>query len=82
MAMLCNVFQDLWQKFEMWVTLEWTPLTFGLLVSILGVVGCVGLLTFFKKSYGKADKPPKWGTLVVAILMFIILAIVCAARFV
>ncbi len=71
----------LWNNFSNWVTEEWSQTTFILVVTILGVLGLWALLTFFKGSINK-DKKPKWGTLVVSIVMFVLLAILCSAKFI
>ena len=73
-SMICNI----WNDFTAWV-LTWSQTTFIFVVCILGLLGLLALLSFFKKSINK-DKRPKWGQLIIAVLMFALLAVVCAAR--
>ena len=73
-SMICNI----WNEFTVWV-MSWSQVTYIIVICIFGLLGLLGLLSFFKKSVNK-DKRPKWGVLIVAILMFALLAIVCAAR--
>ena len=75
MSMLCNV----WQDFSNWIRLGWSDVTFGLVISIFALCGVLSLLTFFKKSFDKGKKP-KWGMLVLAIIMFALLAGVACIR--
>ena len=72
--------QELWQKFSLWVTLEWSNLTFIAVITVFAVLGLMAVLSFFKKSVNK-DKKPKWGPIVLCAISFIIVAVLCAARF-
>lgn len=73
---LCNV----WNDFSMWVSNEWSQMTFYIVISILCVLGLFGFLSFFKKSWDKG-KRPKWGLLIVSALMFGLMALLFFARF-
>ncbi len=75
-SMLCNI----WDDFSNWVTLEWSQPVYIIVVCIFALLGVMGLLSFFKGSINK-DKKPKWGVLVLSLLMFGLLAIVVAAKF-
>lgn len=74
MSMLCNI----WNDFSAWV-FSWSQLTYIFVVCIFAILGLFGLLAFFKKSVNK-DKRPKWGMLIISIIMFALLAVVVAAR--
>lgn len=73
-SMLCN----LWNDFCVWV-MSWSNAVFVMVICIFGILGLMGLLTFFKKSVNK-DKKPKWGMLIISIIMFALLAVICVAR--
>ena len=74
-SMLCDVFSDLWNKFSYWVTVEWSYLVFILIVCIFALLGGFALVSFVKgPKYNKDKKPFKWSTLIVAILMFGLMA--------
>lgn len=75
MSTLCNI----WDKFSRWVSYEWSNLTFILVVCALLIMGLLAFLSFFKKSINK-DKRPKWGLLVLAIVMFALAAVLFAAN--
>ncbi len=75
-SMLCS----LWDKFSMWVTNEWNNTTYIIVICAFSLFGLYALLAFFKKSFDKG-KRPKWGMLILAILMFALVAVVSAARF-
>lgn len=75
-SMLCS----LWDDFSMWITNQWSQTTYIIVVCVLGVLGLMALLSFFKGSFDKGKKP-KWGTLILSIILFAILAVICFARF-
>ncbi len=75
MSLLCNI----WDKFSRWVSFEWSQLTFVLVICALAIMGLLAFLAFFKKSINK-DKRPKWGMLVLAIIMFALMAVLFAAN--
>lgn len=75
MSMMCNI----WDKFCQWVSFEWSSLTFILVVGALMIMGLLAVLSFFKKSFNK-DKKPKWGTLILAIIIFALVAVLFAAN--
>ncbi len=74
-SMMCN----LWDKFSQWVSFEWSQLTFILVVCALLIMGLLAFLAFFKKSVNK-DKRPKWGMLVLAIILFGLAAVLFFAN--
>lgn len=81
-SMLCDVFTDLWHKFSYWVTVEWSYLVFIITVCIFALLGGLALVSFIKgPKYNKEKKPFKWGSLVVSILMFGVMAVLLIARF-
>ncbi len=75
-SMLCS----LWDDFSMWVTDQWSQTTYLLVACAFGILGLMALLSFFKNSFNKGQKP-KWGTLILSIVLFALLAVVSAARF-
>ena len=78
MSMLCS----LWDKISTWVTDSWTQLTFVIVVCAFGILGTMALLAFLKgPKFNKDKKPFKWGSLILCLLMYGLLALVCAARF-
>ncbi len=76
-SMLCS----LWDNFTMWVSNGWSQTTYIIVVCVFGLCGLLALLSFFKKSFDKGKKP-KWGMLILSLIMFALLAVVCVARFV
>ena len=74
-SMLCGI----WDDFKAWVTLGWSQTTFIIVVCVLGILGLMTLLSFFKKTYNKG-KAIKWGQLILALVLFAILAVISAAR--
>ncbi len=74
--MLCN----LWTDFSYWVTETWSDAVYIIIVCFLGICGLLGVLSFFKQSINK-DTKPKWGILIVAIIMFVLLAVLFFARY-
>jgi len=78
MSMLCS----LWNKISEWVS-NWPEVAFIIVVCTFGILGTMALLGFLKgPKYNKDKKPFKWGSLILCLLMYGLLALVCAARFV
>ena len=75
MAMLCA---NVWDSLTKWVS-SWSQTTFIIIVCVFAICGLLGILSFFKKSINK-EKKPKWGVLIVAILCFVVLALVFAFK--
>ena len=75
-GMLC----DVWQDFCFWVV-GWGDIAFWVVVSIFTVIGLLALVSFIKKSYDK-DGKVTWGVLIMAIIVFAIVAVLCVAKFV
>ncbi len=71
---------NIWDKFSNWVTVEWSDLVFGIVVCVFAVIALESILTFLKKS-NKDKKPFKWGSLILTLLCFGILAVLFAAKF-
>ena len=76
LSTLCSI----WDDFKSWVTVGWSQTTYIIVVCVLGVLGLFTLLSFFKKSFDKGKKP-KWALLILAIILFAILALISWARF-
>ncbi len=68
----------LWNDFSNWVS-EWGNTIFIIVVCIFAILGLSAFLSFFKKSINK-DKRPKWGMLILAIIMFAIFTVLCCAK--
>lgn len=75
-SLLCNI----WVDFRNWVTNDWTQTTFLIVMCILGVLGLLSFLAFFKQSFDKG-KTPKWWKLIVALLLFGVIALLSWARY-
>ena len=73
--MLC----DVWQDFCSWIV-GWGDIAFYVVVSVFAVIGLLAMVSFVKKSYAKEDKI-KWGTLILTVIMFAIVAVLCIAKF-
>lgn len=69
-----------WDDFSNWVTLGWNQTTFVIVVCVFGICGLLAFLSFFKGNFNKG-KSIKWFKLVVALLMFALLAVVSAAKY-
>ena len=66
-----------WETIKHFVTIDLTQTTFILLVGMLAFLG------FFKAATKSANnsKPIKWGSLILAIIMFGLVALLCSLRF-
>ena len=72
---------SLWTKFRQWVSVDWSNVTFAIVVGILGVVALMLLMSFLKGNYNKG-KAIKWGNVVLLVVVLGILALLCFVRFV
>lgn len=72
-----------WETIKRFVTIELTETTFGLLVGLLGLAGLFAFLGFFKAASKSVNgsKPVKWGSLILAIILFGLVALLCSVRF-
>ncbi len=78
LSTMCNI----WDDFSNWVTLEWHPVVFILVVSVLALFGSFAFVSFIKgPKYNKDKKPFKWGTLIFGFLLFGIMAIIVCAKY-
>lgn len=77
-SLLCGV--SPWEWFRSWVSESWNETTYVIVMCAFGLLGLLSLLSFFKKSFDK-DKKPKWGMLVLSLVMFGLLALVAFARY-
>ncbi len=71
---------SLWDDFRNWVTVGWSQTTYIIVVCVFGLCGLLSLLSFFKGNFNKGKKI-KWGSLVIALIMFALLAVVSIARY-
>ena len=71
---------NLWDRFSLWVSVEWNLTTYIIVASVLGVGAMLLLLNFLKGNFNKG-KNIKWANLVLAILMIGCLALISFARF-
>ena len=71
---------NLWDRFSLWVSVEWNMTTYIIVVSVLGVGALLLLLSFLKGNFNKGKKI-KWVNLVLALLMLGALALISYARF-
>ena len=70
---------SIWDDFKTWIIDGWSETTFILVICVLGVLGLMALLLFFKKSFDKGKKP-KWGVLILALILFGVLAFLSVIR--
>lgn len=75
-----SVLLSFWDTVRHWISVDWSPITFGLIVGFLGVFALMILLNFFKGNFDKG-KPIKWGNLIFLIIILVLTAVICAARF-
>lgn len=71
---------SLWGKFKQWVSVDWSPLTFGLVIGVLGVLALLLLMNFLKENFNKG-KAIKWANLVLLIVLGAIILVLSLARF-
>lgn len=71
---------SLWGKMSDWVSTKWNQTTYIIVVCVLGVCGLLLLSTYLKSNFNKGKKV-KWGPLILALIMFGLLALVSALRF-
>lgn len=73
---------SIWDDFREWVSLKWSQPVFFLVIALLGIFGVMGILGFLKGSKpDKEKKTFKWGSLVLSVICFAILAVLCIAKF-
>ncbi len=71
---------SLWDDFRNWITVGWSETTYIIVVCVFGICGLLSLLSFFKGNFNKGKKI-KWGSLVIALIMFALLALVSIVRY-
>ena len=71
---------NLWDRFSLWVSVEWNMTTYIIVASVLGVGALLLLLSFLKGNFNKGKKI-KWANLILALLMLGALALISYARF-
>ena len=71
---------SLWGKMSDWVSTKWTQTTYIIVVCILGVCGLLLLSTYLKSNFNKGKKV-KWAPLILALILFGLLALVSALPF-
>ena len=71
---------SLWTSFRKWVTVDWNPTTFYIVISVIGVCILFLLLGFLKGNYNKGKKI-KWGNIVLLVLLGGVMGLLCYARF-
>lgn len=74
-SMMCSI----WDDFKTWIIDGWSETTFVLVICVLGLLGLMALLSFFKKSFDKGKKP-KWVVLILALILFGVLAFLSVIR--
>ncbi len=67
-------------KIKDWVTITWSQTTYIIVVCVLGVCGLLLLSSYLKTNFNKGKKV-KWGPLVLALILFGLLAAVTALRY-
>lgn len=71
---------SLWDDFRNWVTVGWSDTTYIIVVCVFGICGLLSLLSFFKGNFNKGKKV-KWGSIVLSLVLFALLAVVSIARY-
>lgn len=71
---------SLWGKIRDWVSITWSQTTYIIVVCVLGVCGLLLLSTYLKSNFNKGKKI-KWGPLVLALILFGLLAAITALRY-
>ncbi len=71
---------NLWDRFSLWVSVEWSTTTYIIVSSLLGVGALLLLLSYLKGNFNKGKKI-QWANLILAILLLGALAVVSMARF-
>jgi hypothetical protein len=71
---------DVWGTIKHWIGVTWAQSTYIIVVCVLGVCGLLLLSSYLKGNFNKGKKI-KWGPLVLALVLFGLLALVSAARF-
>lgn len=78
--MLDSMLLNLWGKISDWVTNGWSQTTYIIVMCVLGVCGLLLLSSYLKGNFNKGKKI-KWGPLVLALILFALLALITAARY-
>ena len=71
---------SLWGKMSDWVSNGWTQTTYIIVMCILGVCGLLLLSTYLKSNFNKGKKI-KWGPLVLALVLFGLMAFISALKY-
>ena len=71
---------SLWNKMSDWVSNGWTQTTYIIVMCILGVCGLLLLSTYLKSNFNKGKKI-KWGPLVLALVLFGLMALISALKY-
>ena len=77
---MSSMLLGLWESFRKWVSVDWTTLTFAIVLSILGICVLMLLSTFLKENYNKG-KSIKWGKIVLLVLLMGIMVLLFYVRF-
>lgn len=77
---MISMLLSLWDDFRNWVTVDWNDTTFAIVISVLGVCGLLCFVSFVKGNFNKGKKI-KWGQLVLALVLFVILGVISYARY-
>lgn len=78
--MIDSMLLSLWGKIREWITIGWSQTTYIIVVCVLGVCGLLLLSTYLKGNFNKGKKI-KWAPLVLALILFALLAVISIARF-
>lgn len=70
----------LWESFKKWVSVDWTAVTYAIVLSVLGVCALLLLSSFLKENFNKG-KSIKWAKVVLLLILLGIMALLFYVRF-
>jgi len=77
---MSSMLLGIWESFRKWVSVDWSALTFAIVLSVFGICVLMLLSTFLKENYNKG-KSIKWGKIVLLVLLMGIMVLLFYVRF-
>ena len=79
-VIMSSMLLGIWESFRKWVSVDWSALTFAIVLSVFGICVLMLLSTFLKENYNKG-KSIKWGKIVLLVLLMGVMVLLFYVRF-
>lgn len=79
-VIMSSMLLGLWENFRKWVSVDWSAVTFAIVLSVFGICVLMLLSTFLKENFNKG-KSIKWGKIVLLVILLGIMALLFYVRF-